>query len=60
VQQRAGLKRLFKFVLSGQVDEVLLANSTQLCNTKEGFELMEWACELLGARVRVVPSLDVF
>lgn len=60
VQQRAGLKRLFKFVLSGQVDEVLIANSTQLCNTKEGFEFMEWACQLLGSRVRIEPSLNVF
>ena len=60
VQQRAGLKRLFQFVLSGQVEEVLIASSTQLCNTKEAFEFMEWACQLLGARVRVVPSLDVF
>jgi hypothetical protein len=42
------------------VDEVLIANSTQLCNTKEGFEFMEWACQLLGSRVRIEPSLNVF
>jgi hypothetical protein len=60
LQQRAGLKRLFQFVLSGHVEEVLIASSAQLCNTKEGFEFMEWTCQLLGARVRIVPSLDVF
>jgi predicted site-specific integrase-resolvase len=58
-QQRAGLKRLFQLVLKGQVDEILVASSTQLCNTKEGFELIEWTCQMLGARVLIVPSLDV-
>ena len=56
-QQRAGLKRLFQLVLKGQVDEILIANSTQLCNTKEGFELIGWTFHMLGARVLIVPSL---
>ena len=59
-QQRAGLKRLFQLVLKGQVDEILIANPTQLCNTKEGFELIEWTFHMIGARVLITPSLDVF
>ena len=59
-QQRAGLKRLFQLVLKSQVDEILIANPTQLCNTKEGFELIEWTFHMIGARVLITPSLDVF
>ncbi len=57
--QRVGLDRLFQSISRGEVREVLVDSSTQICNTKEAFQLFEWVCHTLGTKIQIVPSLQL-
>lgn len=58
-QQRIGLNRLLQMIMKKEIEHVLVANSTQICNTKEAFQLFEWISSLSNVEVHVVPSLEL-
>lgn len=58
-QKRAGLSRLLQKIMDGQVDVILIESATQICNTKEAFQLFEWICHMNGVEVQVTPSLEL-
>ncbi len=54
---RKVLNSLLTQVVEGKVDEILVAESNHLCLTKDGFNVLDWMCKKLGAKVFILPAL---
>jgi len=56
---RETLSRLMAEVFDGNVSEISVADSTHICNTKDGFQLFSWICGLFGTKVLISPELQM-
>jgi hypothetical protein len=57
--QRTGLEKLLLMIFNRKVTTVFLHGPTQICATKEGFQLFQWICEMHGTTLQIVPSLQL-
>ncbi len=55
---RTVLNSLMSQILNNEIDEVLVADSNHLCNTKDGFNVFSWVCQQFGTKVFILPTLQ--
>ena len=55
---RTVLNNLMSQILNNDIDEVLVADSNHLCNTKDGFNIFSWVCQQFGTKVFILPTLQ--
>ena len=59
IVERKGFERLLGLLLDRRVKKLLIANTTQICNTKDAFQLFEWLCNKHGTEIDIQSSLGL-
>ncbi len=55
---RKMLNILMSRIVNEEISEVLVADSSHLCSTKDGFSVFSWVCQKLKTKVFILPALQ--
>ena len=55
---REVLNHLLSQLIDGQINEILVADSSHISATKDGFNIFAWICHKFGAKVFILPALQ--